>query len=330
MLQIQKAQKSQVKLKLALTGTSGSGKTFSALVIATGLGKKILVVDTENGSASLYADKFEFDTIVVHPPFTPQTVTDAINLAVTNGYDTIILDSISHYWAGTGGLLQQKEALDATGKGNGFTNWAKMTPMQEKMIDSILQSPINIIATMRSKQEHVIENVNGKNVPKKVGLAPIQRDGVEYEFTTVFDLSNQGMALASKDRTGLWSATIPFMITPEVGKTILEWCQKGVVLVVNQPKNEGKMPETPKDTPKQEKPQETPPKAKSSKDILVDAIVTAFTTISAGMKTKAEMDMLWSKILLNAGLPQTTERSTKNIKALTEVELTSLLKNVKK
>lgn len=321
MLQISKAQKSQVPLKLALTGTSGSGKTYSGLVIAFSIGEKVLVVDTENKSASLYADKFLFDTIQVEPPFTPQTVTDAIELAVKHGYDTVVFDSLSHYWAGTGGLLQQKEALDATGKGNGYTNWAKMTPMQEKMVDAILQSKLNIIATMRSKQDYVIENVNGKNVPKKVGLAPVQRDGLEYEFTTVFDMSNKGMAVASKDRTGLWSDTIPFMVTSEVGKKIKEWCNSGIP--APEPQKQVQNPDK-ADSSKQEKSLQDEADL-TLKQAIVKDIATLFKENNAKLGiTDSKVDEMWDKVLRTAEIKHAVERKPSALTALTIDQLRAI------
>jgi hypothetical protein len=211
------------KIKIAITGPSGSGKTMSALRLAKGLGDKFAVVDTENGSASLYSDKFDFDTLNLSPPYTTEKYMAAIDEAVKKGFDTLIIDQISHAWAGEGGLLQLKEMLDSSGKGNSYTNWAKITPLQEQFISKILHSPINLIATLRSKQEYIlIENERGKQEPRKVGMAPVQRDGVEYEFTTVFDISMAHTATVSKDRTGLFSSN-PFQITEEIGSKIKEW-----------------------------------------------------------------------------------------------------------
>lgn len=227
-IEIKKAVKSQVKLKLALTGPSGSGKTYSALALAKGLGDKVLVVDTENGSASLYSDKFNFDVIELKPPYTTEMYREALALAVANKYDIVILDSISHAWSGEGGLLQQKEALDGTGKGNSYVNWGAITKKQESFIADILHSDINLIATMRSKMDYAIENNNGKTVIKKVGLAPVQRDGVEYEFTSVLDMDMTHNAAASKDRTGLFPQGYVFQPTIEVGKKILAWLKGGV------------------------------------------------------------------------------------------------------
>jgi len=222
MMMFKKAVRSQAKLKLAVIGPSGSGKTFSALKLASGLGKKIAVLDTENGSASLYSEQFEFDVVSMEPPFTTERYIQVIGEAVKAGYDVLILDSMTHAWAGEGGLLEQKESLDARGKGNSYTNWATITKKQEIFKSAMLHSPIHIIATMRSKQEYTQIEENGKKTVKKLGMAPVQRDGMEYEFTIVFDIAMNHEAEVSKDRTGLFADKY-FRITEETGKTILKW-----------------------------------------------------------------------------------------------------------
>jgi hypothetical protein len=224
-----KAERTQARLKIALTGPSGSGKTFSGLIIAAGIGKKIAVVDTENRSASLYADMdkgplvgISFDTLEIEPPYTIPKYLEAIEAAEKGGYDVLIIDSISHAWAGEGGLLDKKTALDARG-GNSYTNWATITPEQERFKARILQADMHIICTMRSKQDYVLEdNEKGKKAPKKVGLAPIQRDGMEYEFTTVLDIAMDHNAVASKDRTGLFDGQV-FKPSKETGVKIMKW-----------------------------------------------------------------------------------------------------------
>jgi hypothetical protein len=220
-------------LKLAISGPSGSGKTYSALLIAIGIGKKIAVVDTENGSASLYAGMekgplqgIEFDVLDINPPYTIQRYNEAITTAEKAGYDVLIIDGISPAWAGDGGLLAKKEALDARG-GNSYTNWAGITKEHEIFKARLLNADIHLICTLRSKQDYVLEvNEKGKQAPKKVGMAPIQRDGMEYEFTTVFDLAMDHNAIASKDRTSLFDGEI-FKPSAETGKKIMAWLSKG-------------------------------------------------------------------------------------------------------
>jgi energy-coupling factor transporter ATP-binding protein EcfA2 len=216
-----KAVRSQAKLKLAITGPSGSGKTYSALRLATGLGAKIAVLDTENGSASLYSDKFEFDVVSIDPPFSVERYQDAIDAAEKAGYDVLILDSITHAWSGEGGLLEEKEKLDSRNR-NSFGNWAHITKKHEAFKSAILHTPIHVIATMRSKQDYAQVEENGRKVVKKLGLAPQQRDGMEYEFTVVFDVAMNHEAEASKDRTSLFTGKI-FQVTEKTGQQLAEW-----------------------------------------------------------------------------------------------------------
>lgn len=223
-----KAQRIQSKLKIGISGPSGSGKTYSALRLASGIGKKIAVLDSERGSASLYSDRFDFDVVEITPPFTPQKYVDVMRAAYQQGYDVLIIDSVSHAWAGEGGLLNQKEQLDARG-GNSFANWAKMTPKQEKFVSAIVQCPIHIICTMRSKQDYSQTNEGGKVKIQKVGLAPVQREGFEYELTTVFDVAMNHEAETSKDRTGLFVDKIA-TITEDTGKAFMQWLNAGVKL----------------------------------------------------------------------------------------------------
>ena len=224
-----KAERTQATLKIALTGPSGSGKTFSGLILAGALGKKLAVVDSENKSASLYADSDKkelagivFDVRDIEPPYPIGKYTAASEAAEKAGYDVLLLDSLTHAWAGEGGLLDKKAALDQRG-GNSYTNWATITPEQERLKARILQAGIHVICTMRSKQDYVLEqNEKGKSVPKKVGLAPIQREGMEYEFTTVFDIAMDHNAAVSKDRTGLFDGQI-FKISKETGTKLMKW-----------------------------------------------------------------------------------------------------------
>jgi hypothetical protein len=218
----QKAVRKNVKLKLAITGPSGSGKTYSALRLAAGMSKKVCVIDSENKSASLYADKFNFDVCEIMPPFTVEKYIESIDAAEKAGYEVIVLDSISQMWAGEGGLLEQKEAIDARG-GNSFSNWRVITKQHEKFKSAMLQSTCHLIATMRSKQDYAMQSDDkGKVAPKKLGLAPIQRAELEYEYTIVFDIAMDHNAKTSKDRTDLFRDEI-FQVTEATGEKILKW-----------------------------------------------------------------------------------------------------------
>ncbi len=226
-----KATRKRAYLKLAVTGPSGAGKTFSALELAAGLvspGGKIALLDTENESASLYSDRFDFDTCPLFPPFTPERYAEIIAGAVDAGYEILVMDSLSHEWMGEGGVLAMKESRDARG-GNSFTNWAEFTPRHEKFKSAIQQSRIHIIATMRSKQEYVIEQNGAKSAPRKVGMAAVQRDGFEYEFTTVLDIAMNHEAVPSKDRTGLFDGMAE-KIARKHGRMLRDWLEGGAEL----------------------------------------------------------------------------------------------------
>lgn len=226
MIQFQKAVKSAAKLRLAFTGPSGSGKTYSALRVATGMGKKIALIDTENHSASLYADNFVFDTISLNPPYTVDKYIDAIKAAVDAKYEVLVIDSISHAWAGEGGLLEKKGAMDVRG-GNSYTNWAPVTKEHEQFKALLLNCNIHLIVTMRSKQDYVIEvSDKGKSAPRKVGLAPIQREGMEYEFTIVLDMAMDHNASVSKTRISKYDGKV-FQPSQETGADLLRWLNEG-------------------------------------------------------------------------------------------------------
>lgn len=226
MTAFKKAVRSAVKIKIGLQGPSGSGKTLGALALAKMLanGGQIAVIDTENGSASLYADRFDFDTLQLDPPYTSRRFEDAINAAVQAGYAVVVIDSLSHQWAGEGGILSRKEAADARPGTNSFTNWGPFTKEHEAFKASILHAPVHVVATLRTKQEYVLaENNKGKQVPKKMGMAPIQREGMEYEFSIAFELQMDHKATASKDRTGLFDGQLVDLLDPAVGQRVLSW-----------------------------------------------------------------------------------------------------------
>jgi len=227
----QKAERKKSKLRLALIGPSGSGKTQSALLIAKGLGaKKIAVIDTEHGSASLYSDIADFFVYEMTPPFNSQKYEQAIKYAEKEGFDCIIIDSLSHCWAGEGGLLEmQSKIAEKPGK-NSYTSWAEITPIYNHLIAVIQSSSCHIIATMRSKTEYaMIQKDDKKTKIEKIGSAPIQRDGMEYEFTVVFDLDTAHNVNCSKDRTGMFDKK-SFIPSEETGKKLIDWLNKGIEL----------------------------------------------------------------------------------------------------
>ncbi len=225
-----KALRKKAKLRLALTGPSGSGKTYGALEIAKGLGGKTAVIDTEKGSASLYSDRFNFDVLELDPPFTPERFIEAIGAAQEAGYDNLIIDSITHEWSGSGGCLELLDGLaKAKYRGNTWSAWSEITPRHNAFLDAILRSDLHIIATMRSKTETAqVDKGNGKKGVDKLGMKSEQRDGVEYEFTTVLDLNHEThTAMASKDRTGLFSNAEVTQLNESTGKKLMDWLNDG-------------------------------------------------------------------------------------------------------
>ena len=230
-MEIKKAKKSQQKLRLGISGASGSGKTYSALLLANSLGSKVCVIDTEQGSASLYADKFEFDVLELTAPYSSERYFEALKRVEMAGYDVIVIDSLSHNWNQAGGCLDSVNKMSESSRGNSYTAWGKVTPQYDKLIHSILACKAHVITTMRSKTAYeLVENEKGKLAPVKRGLAPIQRDGIEYEFTLMFDLDQNHNFICTKDRTGLFSnIDIPEPLNSEIASKLLTWLNAGEV-----------------------------------------------------------------------------------------------------
>jgi len=200
----QKAVKHEAKLRLAIAGPSGSGKTYTSLTIATALanGGKIALVDTEHGSASKYADLFDFDVMEMAAPFHPKRFVEAIADAGAAGYSVVVLDSLTHAWSGPGGLLELVDGFASRMKSsNTFAAWKDATPIQNALVEGIVAAPLHVIATMRSKQEYVLsQDDRGKSTPRKVGMAPQQRDGFEYEFDVFIDMDIDNTGIVQKTR----------------------------------------------------------------------------------------------------------------------------------
>jgi ribosomal silencing factor RsfS len=264
MSNFQKAVRRQARLRLALTGPSGSGKTYSALLVAKGMGGKIALIDTEKGSASLYSHLVDFDVLELQPPYTPEKFTAAIKEAKEAGYNILILDSITHEWSGVGGCLELvDEIAKAKYKGNSWSAWNEITPRHRDFIDSMLQSDMHIIATMRSKTETVQTEEQGRKTVKKLGMKSEQRDGSDYEFTTVLDIVHDGhYATASKDRTGLFTGRDPKPLNEGVGVMLMEWLQSGAAAALEHPAPERKYEKLAPDAPPPPKqPVKEPPPA---------------------------------------------------------------------
>ena len=226
-MEIKKAQKRKVKLKIGMSGASGFGKTYSALLLAYGMvndWSKIVVIDTENRSASLYSDLGEYSTLELAAPFTPERYIEAIKECEKAGFEVIIVDSITHEWDGKGGCLEIVESL-----GGRYQDWAKVTPRHNEFIQTILQINCHVITSVRRKQDYdMVKNDNGKFSVQKVGMKEVTRDGFEYELTVNFEfLNDKHFVKAGKDRTGLFADKPEHVITKETGKKLIDWANTG-------------------------------------------------------------------------------------------------------
>lgn len=193
------ATKAGRKARLSIQGVSGSGKTWTGLGIAHGLsdGKPFAVIDTEKGAASLYAGigGIQFDSCPMDN-YDPRNLVQALDAAAQAGYPTVFVDSLSHFWKGTDGTLDQVERASSKYGGNKFAGWKDGTPLQNDMVAAILAYPGHVVCSMRSYTEWVLDN--GK--PKQVGMRPEQRKGIEYEFdlAVAMDIDNTLEVLKSR------------------------------------------------------------------------------------------------------------------------------------
>ena len=227
-MKLQKVKKEQIKLRLGLSGASGFGKTYSALLLAFGITNdwsKIAIIDTENCSANLYASLGKYSVLSLKSPYSPERYIEALRTAENASMEVVIIDSITHEWQGAGGCLDLQEKL-----GGRFQDWAKITPRHQSFVDAILQSKCHVITTVRRKVDYSMDrDRNGKTKIIKLGTKEITREGFEYELTTNFEIINDNhLVLASKDRTGLFMNKPEFIITPATGKILKKWCNDGV------------------------------------------------------------------------------------------------------
>ena len=227
-----KATKTQSRLRLALCGPAGSGKTFTALTVAAELGKgatrRVAVLDTERGSASKYSDRFDFDVVELED-YHPKNYVKVIKAAEDAGYQVLVVDSLSHAWTGKGGALDLKDqATSRSRSGNSYTAWREITPLHNELVDSILGADLHVIVTMRSKTEYILEdNGKGSKQPRKVGMAPVQRDGMEYEFDVVGDMDWQHTLIVSKTRCSELSGAVIKHPGAEFAQALATWVGSG-------------------------------------------------------------------------------------------------------
>ena len=225
-MQLRKATRKKAKIRLGLSAVSGGGKTYSAILIAKGLTgdlSKVAVIDTENGSADLYAHLGAFNVLPLTAPFTPERYIEAIRTCEKAGMEVIIIDSISHEWDGKGGCLEIVESL-----GGKYQDWAKVTPRHQAFLEAILHSPSHVITTVRRKQDYeMTKDGNGKVKVEKGGLREITREGFEYELTINLEMDIRHHATASKDRTDLFMGKPAFIPSEKTGEIIAAWCELG-------------------------------------------------------------------------------------------------------
>jgi nucleoside-triphosphatase THEP1 len=223
-----KAVIEQSKVRVALWGSSGSGKTRTSLEIASGLGQKIAVIDTEHGRSRHYADRYSFDVVELSN-FHPNQYIQAIQAAEDGGYDVLIIDSLTHAWSGEGGLLEtHANIVRRSSNKNEFTAWEEVTPMHRRLVEAILRSSLHIIVTMRAKTEYAMEvNESGKTIPRKVGLGPEQRKGIEYEFDIIGYMDQDHTLTIEKDTSDLLQDQVIKLPTAELGMQLEAWFSRG-------------------------------------------------------------------------------------------------------
>lgn len=269
-MEMKKARRTRAKVKLAIAGISGSGKTMSSLLMAYGMVKeshpgisdgeaweKICLIDTENSSGSLYSNAKvkgttttigEYYTIDIRPPFTVDKYIESIKYAEENGIEVLIIDSVSHAWAGEGGALDKQAAIAANStSGNSYTAWRQPKKDQSQLMNTILQCKMHVISCIRAKTEYVQDKDDkGKTRVRKVGLGLITQGETDYEYTTVFMLNQDHVASSTKDRTGRFDGQF-FTITPETGREVIRWLDDAPEEPANAPQIE--KASAPKETP---------------------------------------------------------------------------------
>lgn len=228
-----KAVKYEEKLRLCLAGVAGSGKSYTALrvgcAIAEACGGRVAMADTENRSARKYADLFDFDTLDLEPPYHPKRVGEIVEAAAKAGYKVLIIDSMSHFWQGKGGLLEEVDKFaKKNSSGNSFAAWKDATPIQVAMVEAMLAAPLHLIVTVRSKMEFTMEEREGRGgrkttVPVKVGLSPVQRSDLQYEFDVYGQLTQDNDLIVEKTRCSALAGEVINQPGEDLAKVLLDW-----------------------------------------------------------------------------------------------------------
>jgi hypothetical protein len=294
--QFHKAVKQNAKCRLAISGPSGAGKTYTLLKIATELGGPIAVVDTEHGSASKYADLFQFDVLELDR-FDPDAVPDLIRSAAAAGYAVLIFDSLSHFWTGKDGELDQVDNITARSKaGNSFAAWREVSPKHNRMVHAMISAPIHILVSLRVKTEWVMERDERtqKMAPRKIGLAPVMRDGIEYEFDVFGDMDQENKLVITKSRCPALNGQVYSKPGAEVAEILKQWL--GVSL-----------PAQPDNSPASEKPWKT-----------VREMKEAFSRIREQLGEVTYLDELERAGVKDCGQFRTSEQALACYTALTQ------------
>jgi len=226
--QFQRAQRQKIKLLIGLIGPSGAGKTYSALRLARGItgNGRVAILDTEHRRGLFYADDWahegwSYDYLPFDPPFSPERYINAAKLAKAEGFDLLIVDSGSHEWIGTGGILYIKDKMPGA---NDYTKWGQLTPRHNAFLECMTHSDIHTIVTLRGKDEYVLElNSKGKQAPRKVGVGAQMRDGFEYECVCSFLIDQKThVAEVMKDNTHIFEKEVE-QLTEEHGRKLAMW-----------------------------------------------------------------------------------------------------------
>lgn len=235
-MQFRKAEKKRGRLRVALAGVSGSGKTYTLLQMATRVaervGTRVAFIDTEAGSSELYADAFDFDVLHLDPPFAPARYREALQAAADSGHGVVVVDSLSHAWMGEGGALEMVDDAAKRKQGNKYAAWGDVTPEHHRLVEAMIRFPGHLFASMRSKADYVEEtDGKGKKSYRKVGMAPLQRDGMEYEFTVVADLDLDHNWITSKTRCNALDEAVFNLVSErsggKVADLLLDWIESG-------------------------------------------------------------------------------------------------------
>ncbi|HXI95535.1 MAG TPA: ATP-binding protein [Candidatus Acidoferrum sp.] len=223
----ERATKRQARARVAITGPAGAGKTYTALRLAKGMGGRVALIDTEHGSASKYASDFEFDVLQL-TNFHPERYVEAMKAAEAAGYEILVIDSASHEWNGIGGCLELVDAATPRAGGNSYAAWKDVTPLHNRFIEAIHASKCHVIATFRSKMEYVQGEKGGRKTVEKLGMAPVTRDGAEYEFDIVLDVDLTHTGVVSKSRAASLADSVHKKPGEELAKFISAWLSDGI------------------------------------------------------------------------------------------------------